>query len=765
MAPGRKRAAPTDASPDRASGVSFPPAPRRRRLAGDDGNPADAVAGPSDLQVQAAKGNSALAQLSTRITQAEEHEQHEVTFSLQEARDLRETLASTVSKFYETPATKGDILALLRAIEQLGPGHSAGVGFGQQHQHLFLEDEPEPEKPSPFQKLPFDILRLILIQLRDLYLDDIATESVLDRTGIAAWFQFIRRLQFCSSSLREVCTSLMASEVVTTRLDVLKREAKRYAADPAAAERVTRWTLLPMSYLLHGSDRDIGFVIPDLILSMSNLTYLNIGTERSSGSLVESVIRGGRSLDFDSITGGVSVPDTIVASLPNLRELVYGVPTTFDSVIKFATAIPSLRELSVVDEVERLDEAVVFSQAPSALRRLWLPTTLLTPTELGKLLGVDVDASAASGEDWPDSPRPTLDALAFCFDADQVFADPPLPTQDTVQECLRLENLFTLIGRDLVALQLSTPGADEPQTLSGLLWLQAAGIQGVRRRRVQGRMPGGGGGARGGGVPPGVTFAFAFGGPNPPLPPAAAAAQPAAPAQLPAAAAQPAPGQQQQQQPQQQNAVLPVLGAGLRHLFGLGGGGGGAGGGGGGANANAGQAQPNGNARQAQQNADPRRARQNANAGGAPPQNANANANGNANATGNAPAAPRPTARRTGPPPGGPPAPAPAPFFAGMVVHCPRLERLELFGRRYDASLVELLKDRPLRRLALSVPSDDVREAVVNKLLSSIEAGLWPDLNRLELSACGGNWPPAERRKFMQAASARPKLLYRSTDN
>ena len=98
MAPGRKRAAPTDASPDRASGVSFPPAPRRRRLAGDDGNPADAVAGPSDLQVQAAKGNSALAQLSTRITQAEEHEQHEVTFSLQEARDLRETLASTVSK-------------------------------------------------------------------------------------------------------------------------------------------------------------------------------------------------------------------------------------------------------------------------------------------------------------------------------------------------------------------------------------------------------------------------------------------------------------------------------------------------------------------------------------------------------------------------------------------------------------------------------------------------------------------------------------------
>lgn len=63
-------------------------------------------------------------------------------------------------------------------------------------------------------------------------------------------------------------------------------------------------------------------------------------------------------------------------------------------------------------------------------------------------------------------------------------------------------------------------------------------------------------------------------------------------------------------------------------------------------------------------------------------------------------------------------------------MHCPRLERLELFGRRYDASLVELLKDRPLRRLALSVPNDDVREAVVEKLLSSIEAGLWPDLNR-----------------------------------
>lgn len=98
MAPGRKRAAPTDASPDRASGASSPPAPRRRRLAGDDGNPANAVAGPSDMQVQAAKGNSALAQLSTRITQAEEQDLSEVTFSLQEARDLRETLASTVSK-------------------------------------------------------------------------------------------------------------------------------------------------------------------------------------------------------------------------------------------------------------------------------------------------------------------------------------------------------------------------------------------------------------------------------------------------------------------------------------------------------------------------------------------------------------------------------------------------------------------------------------------------------------------------------------------
>lgn len=577
----------------------------------------------------------------------------------------------------------------------------------------------------------------------------------------------MRALRYCSSSLREVGSSLTTSEVVISRLDALKREARRYATDPATAERITRWTLRPMHYHLPGSDRDVGFVIPDMIRSMSNLTYLNIGTEHRSGSVAESVVRGGRSFDFESFTGGVSVPDTIVASLPNLRELIYGVPTTFDAVVKFATAIPSLRELSVLDEVERLDEPVVVTRAPPGLRRLWLPTTILTSAELGKLLGIGV-TSSASGEseahagpstsattaattttttttkttDWEGAPRPKLEALAFCFDADQVFTDPAPSEQELADECLRLEHIFLCIGPNLVDLQISTVGADDPYTVGGLLLLQAAGIQTLRRRRGPVRGQGGGGGPRGGMHPPAVTVAFAFGGPNPPAaapqPPPGVAPGPAAP---PPATAQPARAQQPP------NAMLPALGAGLRNLLGLGGGGGGGGG------ANAGQARPHHGVRPAPNNAN---ANMDANANGNTTANANANGNANANATTAAPAAmPQRAARRTGipgggglPPPGagggagglpgginivlgnGHGATPATPFFAEMVVCCPKLERLELFGRRYDASLMHLLRTRPLRRLALSVPNDNVREAVVEELLASIASGAWPEMNR-----------------------------------
>ncbi|GAA5987518.1 hypothetical protein JCM10908_001987 [Rhodotorula pacifica] len=797
MAQGTKRAAPDNASASASGSRSSPPTSRRRLTNSDqhdnnDAHTSNALAGPSSLRQAEQQGNLAVAALSERLAAAEQDGKHDLTLSLQEARDLRDTLAQTVSTFYETPASKGDILALLHAIDNLGPGSAAQVlqASAQPHQLVL---EAEREQPSPFQSLPYDILRLILIHLRDLYLDDIPADSLLDRTGVQAWYRLLKGLRHCSSSLREVCASLVATEVVITRLESLKREAKWYAEEPAVAQLVTRWTLQPMHYHLHGSDRDIGFVIPDMIRSMSNLTYLNIGTERRSGSLFESVIRGGRSFDFDSLTGGVSVPDTIVSSLPNLRELVYGVPTTFDSVVKFATAIPSLRQLSVVDEVERLDEPVEFRVAPSNLRRLWLPTTVLNPVELGQLLGIDVVASddhsphdTAPSRVWEDEPRPKLDSLAFCFDAEQVFVEPPPNEQEIAQQYSRLEYLFSQIGGNLVELHLATVGADDPDMVGRLRWLQAAGIHNVRARRAPGRAPGAAG-ARGGGIGPGpnVTFAFAFGGPNPPGPPAAnppAANPPARNAPAPAAPAGAAPANppaaaQNQAQQQQHHAVLPALGAGLRNLLGLGGGNGGANAGlNANATANAGQpAPPNANA------APP--------APAPPPQNANAGQQA-------PPVRPIRTARRTGaagPPPPAPPLLLPPPpvgggaaglqaginlmlgggqalppsiaFFAEMLEPCKKLERLELYGRRYDAALVDLLLNRPLRRLSLSVPNDDVREAFVDKLLAAVKGGSWPSLNRLELSASGGDWPPAERRKIMQAASARPKLLYRSTDH
>jgi hypothetical protein len=59
-----------------------------------------------------------------------------------------------------------------------------------------------------------------------------------NRTGITAWFQFIRRLQFCSSSLREVCTSLMASEVVaeTARAELQAPYELEPGCDPGPVE-------------------------------------------------------------------------------------------------------------------------------------------------------------------------------------------------------------------------------------------------------------------------------------------------------------------------------------------------------------------------------------------------------------------------------------------------------------------------------------------------------------------------------------------------
>lgn len=104
MAQGHKRAAPADGSAGRSGSTTAPPAVRRRLTVGNVNSLAshdtaiDAVAGPSDLQATAASGDAALEQLSSRIAEAAGRGASEVTLSLHDARDLRDALASTVTK-------------------------------------------------------------------------------------------------------------------------------------------------------------------------------------------------------------------------------------------------------------------------------------------------------------------------------------------------------------------------------------------------------------------------------------------------------------------------------------------------------------------------------------------------------------------------------------------------------------------------------------------------------------------------------------------
>ncbi|BGP56443.1 hypothetical protein JCM8202v2_004063 [Rhodotorula sphaerocarpa] len=767
-AAGKKRAAsPHTSDPQGQRARVESPAADVETLAGDARTAfatTTTQAAPLALLSHADSTDVALQRLSDRIKVAE-RENDSVRLTVAEAKQVRQSLSSSVAHFYDKPATKQDILSLLRAIERIrgtgtDPYHSS---YGDSHLYDYYYDDEEPVRPSPFQQLPFDILRLVFLHLRDLCLDEIPTDSYSRSAGIGGWYRHIDEVARLSSGLRDVCKSFLRSELVTLDLRSLKGLARQLSSTPERARDVSRWTLKPMSWSLTDSDRDLGFVIPDLVQSMSNLTYLNINAHRHV-SFAESVLRG-RSFDFEALTGGVDMPDLIISSLPNLRELVYGTPTPVDAVVKFATTIPTLRALSVLGEVERFeDEPVTFSLCSPHLTRLWLPTTILSPVDLGKLVGVDATRSehaqpsdaSPSGEANAEQRR-RLSALAFCFDADALLAaDPPPADLVIAQEYTRLEYLFTQIGRDLIELHVSTPGADHPEAIRmSLVHAAALGrAPGVRNRGVN-RGPPGQMGAGGGGGPPGgpggagpLTLTFVAGpmpghgpGPGGPPPPPAAAAgagpgnnapQPppaaaAAPPPQPAAqAGPPPPGGGQQGQPAPPGpapppaagAAVPGLARGLRNLFGLGGAGGGAGGG----NIAAGG---------------------NGNAANAPPNIFGGGINILFGA-------------QTMPPA--------VPFFSEIVAQCPQLERVELYGRRFDSSLVNMLPPETLRRLSLSIPNEDVRGQFVDELIAQIEAGKWPHLQRLELSACGGEWPPAERRRVMKAASTRNGLVYRSTD-
>lgn len=722
---GRKRTAPYDGTePDHAG----PPPASRRRLTFDSPSPeplASHQLEPSDLVTGAKHAHQLVNALSSRIEQAE-HEARDLSLSVAEAKQIRDTLSASVAQFYDTPATKGDILSLLLAIDRIG-GSTRGPPAA--------DSEQDAKHPSPFQLLPFDVVRLILLRVRDLYLDELPSDSALTLSGVGGWRRFVRRTAGLSSNLREVCKALLASEVVVTDFKALEKLSKKIANGKVRAKTVSRVTMAPRHCGLNGPDRDLGFMIPDLLASMSNLTYLNITVDRTTYSLSDAVLRG-RPFDFDAFTGGVDVADIIVDHLQSLRELTFGVPTTLATVAKFTSTIPTLRELSVVGEVERVDGATVpFSLCSPLLRRLWLPTTILGPGDLGDLLGVDVTkeesiAGLASSSD----PQRRLDALAFCFDVDDLFSTTGTPITDTeiAHRFTYLENVFSHIGRDLTELHVSTPGADHPDAIRMRLFHTAAlGGGGANRLRGPGQGGGAGGaprpppgaGAPGGANPlaigPPLTLTFAVLG-NPPH---------GAPAAPPAGNAVPQPGQRAGAPPlaggqagqgmgngptgQAVNGAAaagnPGLGRGLRNLLGLGGGN------------NAGAPnRPHVNAGAPNIGpAQPAAAAGPAGALRAPPVGGGA-AGGGAGLLGNGFNLLF----------GGQPLPPAVPFFGDLVAHCPNLERLELFGRRYDAALVDTLRHHPLRRLSVSVPNDTARAEFVTTLIAVLDQGAWPDLRR-----------------------------------
>lgn len=114
------------------------------------------------------------------------------------------------------------------------------------------------------------------------------------------------------------------------------------------------------------------------------------------------------------------------------------------------------------------------------------------------------------------------------------------------------------------------------------------------------------------------------------------------------------------------------------------------------------------------------------------------------------------------------PAAAPTPFFEPLISLCPSLAHLELYGRRYSASLVDVLVTMPLEYLGLSVPVDEERGKVVEGLVKALgegmgegeeredgTAGMWRGMRRVELSGRGGEWEPAERRRIKEACERR----------
>ncbi|BGP00986.1 hypothetical protein NBRC10513v2_005007 [Rhodotorula toruloides] len=596
------------------------------------------------------------------------------------------------------PATKDDIAEVLDRLDEI---YHYVVPIQRlpysppQHQPLPLHlpiygrRASSPQQPSIFQQLPFDVLRLVILELRHFHEAD-AGKLGLREWHITDWQRTVRGLRRVSFNMKEVCDAICKAELAVTAVEDLPRIAARMTRTPQYAEDLRRleFYLRDIDQLGNRSGTDAAFSLTDVIRLGSNVTSLTLTGDSGNPDFSESLrfYLSRRGYSFDEMTGGVSVPDTIVG-LPYLRHLSYGAPCSVVDIVKFITEIPTLSSLDICGLVNH-DANPETRPASASLRRLWMPGVAVPPAVLASLLGVSPPTEQGQDDD-DEIPRPQLRSLAFTFDPENTA---PYTGPNEEAEIDALLNLFGVIGPRLVELHLSLPSADDNGSLAFL-----------------GPLFAGGGGAN--------AFAALL-----PLPlPGGAGAQPG-----------PAGG-----------AGGPAMAA-PQNVQG------------------AGAAAGPWNTAAAQQRGVPARrgAPMNRSAGLAPVRSHQAAAAG----AGRAPAGPAPQPQAGAGGGGGGRANinqlfavrAIRPehfFFAELLQHCPNIERLELYGRRYNAGLVDVLRTLPLRHLALSVPNNDERAPFIEGLL-----------NALELSGRGGEWAPSERRQVKVAAEKRSRLEYRSTD-
>ncbi|GAA5904835.1 hypothetical protein JCM8208_001372 [Rhodotorula glutinis] len=698
----------------------------------------------------------------------------QVVMTKDEAQELCSDMMHTIESYLEAPASRSDVLNLMAQVSRMS--ESLSYATAQPASPLYdaaspvftsvsprRAPTPPPRRPrATFAGLPFDILRLILLELRAMTLAEADGPYLGARHGQWAFWRFLPQLAALSSSLKEVCTSLYHAELVVVDIKQIPERAKYYATRPHRAAALQSMTLrtYDFEYALGRSSEDAGFMLPDLISAAPNLKELVLSSEREStfGSAERFSSRSRRST-FETLTGGVSVPSTIVSSLASsLRTLVYGAPCSLADVVTFASELPALERLDVLGEVDHAARDTPFKTVSRSSRRLWLPSTALSAAELGALLAAD---------DVLDDPMAERDvrveSLAFTFDAEQCFAPVPPPPHVVAEEIGFLVSLFGVIGADLRELAISTPLADSPDGGFGRIrigggpggpggpggWGQGLvvilGPGGAGQAGAGAGGGGAGGAAAGAGGQRGAPQGQQGGGaqaaqpaPAPAVPPVAAQAGPVPAAALPgrttrsraAAAAQPA-------------QVHVGAGAGPARVV------------------------PPAQAPAPQQAAAPAPAPARAARAHAPPPPPNPAGAGAANPPGFNLLNPL-TWLGGGPgAPGGAGAAAPPPvdpFFESLLEYTPNLEHVELYGRRYTAAVVERLAGLPLRHLSLSVPDEGEQQAVVDQLLEALEGGCWEGLRRIELSGRGGEWGPSQRRAVKVEAEKRKRVVYKSTD-